>query len=1749
MPRDPHARPTPAPRKVARKGGARSSSLPSSSSSSSSSAAAFARRNARDRTPSSSSSSSRSSSAAAPPPTATDLGLLALLDGEDGSGAGGKRRRAQERTRTQDRNRQRRDEGGRARGQPRREPEQERRDAARRRPSDGALFPRPPPPRPPPRLAPRASKRRRIEGARAAREAAPAGLPPPPPPPSRRGPRAGSRASKAARERPQACAPKAAPKVAKGSEEGPAPSERGSKVGAKGARRGRGRAGRGAGARTVEGGGGGGGGGRAPPDAGARSAGGGGGADASSAPSRGGGRSAAGAAAEARRGLPSAPADDGPATRADSAAGRPSARAPSGGSAPAASAAPDEAEDWEASMPADDELMALPLTLGVGRKPLKPSRGGGVPGGRPSRGRPTAEASRGDLPAASSGSGAPASNGRTAAAASRVDDGAPAAATDRDAGVAPDARADAAAEGDPKAAKRAEWYDPADHARMEAAAAEASKEATASSKDAGVREGERGGGGKRRGGRSSKGGAANENFVRLDLRNAAGSCRGARNLKKANRKKLWRATHRFGRGDDGEECDGGEGGGEGPSRCGPRGRREGGGGRGGGGGDARSVAVARNGGVDPLDDYVDGAFSRRKDGGGSAKGGVAREGTCGRSGDVDVEGAVGRRSEDDKKEGREVAPLCVRHRRPCKLLTVKRNAKGNKGRKFYVCSLPRGEQCDHFQWEEDTAEAARRALLRSSSDSGFVARQVAAARSRFQELTVPELRAEAKKRGLRTAGKKDQILARLSIWVRDEVAGAVGETSGAAAEEGEAEENDAGDVDDDDEDGRGDGAKADATTDAKADATDGKGGDSGTGAVDDDRDVEGGEPDETEPGPVADAASAWIELSDDESDCESDYESDECYEDDVDDEPGTSGPELRCKAVGPAESDEPNDPLLAALYRHFGHATFRPGQEWAIRRSLVGRRSLLVAPTGGGKSLCYALPAALAPEGGSLCLVVSPLISLMQDQLRQLPPRIPAATLSGSMTAAQMALVVDDVLRGRYRVLFVSPERLASAAFRRLLRPRFDPETRTHVRKFPTVSLLCVDEAHCLSQWGHNFRPSYLRVRSLLPLIRPKSVLALTATAGPTVVRDICDTLGIPFDGRILGPNCPPSPSVPPEAAPSVEEDAGVDDDGNGVRVLNCNRDNIDVHSVLLRSNDERRYLLHKILMEKKGDGDGSRKLPIEEGCLSRGSVIVYVWRQKDTEIVAEQLNGAGVRGGVVCYHGGMDSNGRSRAQSKFLRGKARICVATVAFGLGINKPDIEGVVHLCLPPSPEHYLQEIGRAGRDGRPAKAIALPLQDELVSRHSLAHSDRLSKDQLEVVFLRLRKLVEEALSDIPPEAGVDLNADELFVDDLHVAMPVAQTVDASDCKEESIETILSLLEGDSNPSRQSLLAVEGFLPDAATITLKKRSLEKLGKVEQIALSIGKCGLRVDEHDDRSNQDPTSQYGKYQGNFGGTAMEKGFYAYSFGTYQFSVVRCARCMGPQTEPRHVYAALRRLQGNGELELVLNTTASGRAMHLRMKRDGIRLFHTKRADGSIVQEESAISQSVRTIVTEFSEQFAAKEKVSVGKVESVYEIMHHVSLSNEEDEKEEEGCDDDCSSSTNGRGNKSPRLMVFQKLVENYFRDGGSDENRTSKEVPVVIKDFPVNDMRLLSCLSSDLSTLMQMLKVRRQERMPLAVRIDGLQFSEYRNLCLSKILHSIDAPRAPILEWYNQALWGKYRSYSFSSVVRAVQKIFEDA
>lgn len=401
-------------------------------------------------------------------------------------------------------------------------------------------------------------------------------------------------------------------------------------------------------------------------------------------------------------------------------------------------------------------------------------------------------------------------------------------------------------------------------------------------------------------------------------------------------------------------------------------------------------------------------------------------------------------------------------------------------------------------------KAVNAALRNNDSTSGFIARQVTGYVNQIRSLTVPELRDLADTHKLLKTGKKAELLARLAIWARDEIA------KGTEAWEETKR------------------VPANAKIDEMA----------GMEASDcsDEKDVDNDDKS------VQEACSEIMAdiYEEEEDNCSSSSEDELEFTDytNMEHEPDSEDSSKRLSST----VNEGNCRLLSSLQSLFGFNSFREGQEWAIRRCLDQKRSCFVAPTGFGKSLCYTLPATLMD---GVCIVVSPLVSLMQDQLRLLPPRIPAATLSGSLSTSSVAATVDDILRGRIKIVFVSPERLTSPSFRRMFMPTWNATESRFDRRFPTVSLLCVDEAHCMSQWAHNFRPSYMRLATMLEIIQPKSVLAMTATAGPRVVDDICRTLGI---------------ASPNEANVSSE----------AVQIMSSDRDNIDVQCFFLPSQEER---------------------------------------------------------------------------------------------------------------------------------------------------------------------------------------------------------------------------------------------------------------------------------------------------------------------------------------------------------------------------------------------------------------------------------------------------------------------------------------------------------------------------------------------------------------------------------------------------
>ncbi|MBK8480227.1 MAG: ATP-dependent DNA helicase RecQ [Proteobacteria bacterium] len=350
------------------------------------------------------------------------------------------------------------------------------------------------------------------------------------------------------------------------------------------------------------------------------------------------------------------------------------------------------------------------------------------------------------------------------------------------------------------------------------------------------------------------------------------------------------------------------------------------------------------------------------------------------------------------------------------------------------------------------------------------------------------------------------------------------------------------------------------------------------------------------------------------------------------------------------------DRIDEALQR-LGYAAFRRGQREAIEQLLERRRLLLVAPTGGGKSLCYQLPA-LMLEGTTL--VVSPLIALMQDQVTALEARGVAATyLAATLDPATLRARLAQLASGALRLVYVAPERLTSSEFRRALAALACP-------------LLAVDEAHCISEWGHDFRPDYLQLGALVRELAPRHVLACTATATPVVRDEIVARLGLP-------PNTPQVVHgfARPNLALRASEVAG-------------SRQRLDEVAAAL----------------------GEALLAPQRG---RGAAIVYAPTRRLAEASGARLASAGWQ--AVVYHAGLPPATRTAAQRAFTVGSAEVVCATNAFGMGIDRADVRAVIHLGPPGSIEAYYQEVGRAGRDGEAALGLLCWSQQDLPLRRRL------------------------------------------------------------------------------------------------------------------------------------------------------------------------------------------------------------------------------------------------------------------------------------------------------------------------------------------------------------------------------------------------------------------------------------------------
>lgn len=353
---------------------------------------------------------------------------------------------------------------------------------------------------------------------------------------------------------------------------------------------------------------------------------------------------------------------------------------------------------------------------------------------------------------------------------------------------------------------------------------------------------------------------------------------------------------------------------------------------------------------------------------------------------------------------------------------------------------------------------------------------------------------------------------------------------------------------------------------------------------------------------------------------------------------------------------------------YFGYDSYKPGQEEIIDSILIGKDVLAIMPTGSGKSICYQVPAMLLP---GITIVISPLISLMQDQVKALNEAgIHAGYINSSLTEAQISRVYSKALEGGFKILYVAPERLESYEF-------------TNFAGRIDISMVTVDEAHCISQWGQDFRPSYLKIVDFIDGQRKRPIVsAFTATATEEVKNDISCVL------KLKNPK---------------------------IVVTGFDRENLDFDVETIKKKDD--YVMEYI-----------QKHPDDSG-------IIYCATRKNVDALYELLSGAGVS--VVRYHAGMNNEDRKESQNDFIYDRSQVIVATNAFGMGIDKSNVRFVIHYNMPQSMENYYQEAGRAGRDGEPSQCILLfSAQDIMINKFLLEHKDFTDIPYEDIALIRQR-----------------------------------------------------------------------------------------------------------------------------------------------------------------------------------------------------------------------------------------------------------------------------------------------------------------------------------------------------------------------------------------------------------------------------
>ncbi len=456
--------------------------------------------------------------------------------------------------------------------------------------------------------------------------------------------------------------------------------------------------------------------------------------------------------------------------------------------------------------------------------------------------------------------------------------------------------------------------------------------------------------------------------------------------------------------------------------------------------------------------------------------------------------------------------------------------------------------------------------------------------------------------------------------------------------------------------------------------------------------------------------------------------------------------------------------LKDLLEIHFGYESFRPGQELAIDSILENKDTLVILPTGGGKSLIYQLPA-LVLDG--VTLVVSPLIALMKDQVDSLERvGIPATFINSSISPQESAERWQRVLTGYYKIVYIAPERFYNQAFLAGL-------------KDIKVSLFAIDEAHCISQWGHDFRPSYLRLKEAVNLVGRPPVVALTATATPEVREDIIKQLQLKNPTQVI---------------------------------TGFSRPNLQFAVIQAGNSQKIQYIIDTVADEALGSG------------------IIYVGTRAKADELAELLVEREVE--AVVYHAGMDSNSRDWVQDSFMSGKARVVIATNAFGLGVNKKDIRFVIHHDLPGTVEAYYQEAGRAGRDGLPSFCLLFYAPQDRYLREFFIKGDNPEPHIIKEIYELLVRW---------SESNEMIGQDTVLVTYAEIIQNLSENV-----PEMAVGTALKILEKESYLSRPNEKTANGFLKAQGDYDTLLNAISKRAKtqIEVVNLLFEKFSLQLNE-----------------------------------------------------------------------------------------------------------------------------------------------------------------------------------------------------------------------------------------------------------------------------------------------------------------